>query len=173
MAGGNKKNNNRQYWRLLINDFGQQRLNCAADWSAAEDGQVLPHFQQIVSRMSTHHGCILIPLQVVGWLVGGSTIGVPGHWEVPLQKEDWARISLVSTSRFGGENIQCHLPRPMPNPPKTMCCPPPKNWITPWLYGGNSIPAAQTSPSPILKVRSLPLKTKKKFSQSKNVPIDT
>jgi hypothetical protein len=28
-------------------DFGQQRLNGGADWSAAKDGQVLPHFQQI------------------------------------------------------------------------------------------------------------------------------
>jgi hypothetical protein len=27
-------------------DFGQQRLNGAADWSAAKDGRVLPHFQR-------------------------------------------------------------------------------------------------------------------------------
>jgi hypothetical protein len=33
----------------LIDDFGQQRLKGAADQSAAKDGQVLPHFQQIIS----------------------------------------------------------------------------------------------------------------------------
>jgi hypothetical protein len=32
-----------------VNNFGQQRLNGTADWSAAKDGQVLPHFQQVVS----------------------------------------------------------------------------------------------------------------------------
>jgi hypothetical protein len=36
--GGNKKNNNRQYWRSPINGFGQQCLDSAANWSAAEDG---------------------------------------------------------------------------------------------------------------------------------------
>ncbi len=50
---GNKKNNNWQYWQLPINNFGQQHLNGAANRSAANDGQVLPHFQQIVSRAST------------------------------------------------------------------------------------------------------------------------
>jgi hypothetical protein len=34
---------------LPIYDFGQKHLNSIADWSAAKDGQVLPHFQQIVS----------------------------------------------------------------------------------------------------------------------------
>ncbi len=36
-------------WRLPIKDFGQQRLNSSANWSAAKGGWVLPHFQQIVS----------------------------------------------------------------------------------------------------------------------------
>ncbi len=36
-----------------MNDFGQQRLNGAADWSAAKGGQVLPHFEHIVSGAST------------------------------------------------------------------------------------------------------------------------
>ncbi len=40
-------------WRLLIKDFDQQRLNSSADWSAVKGGQVLPHFQQIVSEAST------------------------------------------------------------------------------------------------------------------------
>jgi hypothetical protein len=48
-----QKNSNRQYWRLPINDFGQQRLNSGADWSAAGDGQVLPHFEHIVSGTLT------------------------------------------------------------------------------------------------------------------------
>jgi hypothetical protein len=37
---------------LPIYNFGQQRLNGSAYQSAAEDGQVLPHFQQIVSGAS-------------------------------------------------------------------------------------------------------------------------
>ncbi len=49
MADGNKKNNNRRYWWSPINNFGQQRLNGAANWTAAKDGQVLPHFRQILS----------------------------------------------------------------------------------------------------------------------------
>ncbi len=36
--GATKKNNNWQYWQLLINDFGQQGFNGAADWSAAKRG---------------------------------------------------------------------------------------------------------------------------------------
>ncbi len=46
LAGGYKKNNNQQYWRLPIYNFGQQRLNGGADRSAAKDGWVLPYFQQ-------------------------------------------------------------------------------------------------------------------------------
>jgi hypothetical protein len=46
--GDNNKNNNWQSWCSLIYDFGQKRLNGSTGWSAAEDGQVLPHFQQIV-----------------------------------------------------------------------------------------------------------------------------
>jgi hypothetical protein len=33
---------------LPINNFGQQRLNGAADWSAAKGGKILLHFQHIV-----------------------------------------------------------------------------------------------------------------------------
>jgi hypothetical protein len=33
----------------IYNYFDQQRLNAAAKWSAAEDGQVLSHFKQILS----------------------------------------------------------------------------------------------------------------------------
>ncbi len=39
-------------WQLPIKDFGQQCLNGGADRSAAKGGQVLPHFQQIVSGAS-------------------------------------------------------------------------------------------------------------------------
>jgi hypothetical protein len=35
--------------QLPIYNFGQQRLNSSTNWSAAKNGQVLPHFQQIVS----------------------------------------------------------------------------------------------------------------------------
>ncbi len=52
-AGEGQQKQNQRYWRSPINDFGQQRLNGAADLSAAEDGRVLPHFQQIVSGAST------------------------------------------------------------------------------------------------------------------------
>jgi hypothetical protein len=48
-SGGYEKNNNQQLSILLINDFGQQRLNSAAGWSATKGGQVLPHFQHILS----------------------------------------------------------------------------------------------------------------------------
>jgi hypothetical protein len=48
-----QKIKNQQYWQLPINDFGQQCLNSDADWSAAKGDQVLPHFQHIVSGVST------------------------------------------------------------------------------------------------------------------------
>jgi hypothetical protein len=48
-TGGYKKNNNRQYRQSPIYNFGQKHLNVPADQSAAKDGWVLPHFQQIVS----------------------------------------------------------------------------------------------------------------------------
>jgi hypothetical protein len=53
LRGATTKNNNRQYWQSPINNFGQQHLNGATDWSTAEDGNVLPHFRQIVSGAST------------------------------------------------------------------------------------------------------------------------
>ncbi len=34
-------------------NYHQQCLNGGADWSAAEDGQVLPHFRQIVTGAPT------------------------------------------------------------------------------------------------------------------------
>jgi hypothetical protein len=37
---------------LPIKDFGQQRLNGGANWSAAKVGQVSPHFQRIFSGAS-------------------------------------------------------------------------------------------------------------------------
>jgi hypothetical protein len=56
--------------------FGQERLNGAADRSAAKDGQVLPHFQQIVSGASMPPCPITAVFNssasgwsVVGWLV--------------------------------------------------------------------------------------------------------
>jgi hypothetical protein len=52
-SGGYKKNNNQQYFQLSINDLGQQRLNGTADQSAAKGGRVLPHFEHIVSGVST------------------------------------------------------------------------------------------------------------------------
>ncbi len=52
-SGGYRKNINRWLFILLINDFGQQRLNGATNWSAAKGGQVLPHFDHIVSGVLT------------------------------------------------------------------------------------------------------------------------
>jgi hypothetical protein len=48
-SGGYEKDNNWQLSVSPIYNFGQQRLNSAADWSAAKDGQVLPHFKQTLS----------------------------------------------------------------------------------------------------------------------------
>jgi hypothetical protein len=50
---GLQKNNNRQSSVLQINNFGQQHLNSIANWSAAEGGKVLPHFEHIVSGALT------------------------------------------------------------------------------------------------------------------------
>jgi hypothetical protein len=52
-SGGYKKDNNQQYWQLLINNFGQLRLNGAANQFAAKGGQVLPQFKHIVSGALT------------------------------------------------------------------------------------------------------------------------
>ncbi len=52
ISSGYKKNNNRRYWQSLINNFGQQCLNGAANWSAAEGDQVLSQYQHIVSEAS-------------------------------------------------------------------------------------------------------------------------
>ncbi len=53
VTGGYKKDNNQWYWWLPIYEFGQKRLKGGTNWSVAKDGQVLPHFQQIVSGAST------------------------------------------------------------------------------------------------------------------------
>jgi hypothetical protein len=47
------KKNNWQSSVLQINSFHQQHLNCATDWSAAKGGQVLLHFEHIVSGAAT------------------------------------------------------------------------------------------------------------------------
>jgi hypothetical protein len=52
-SGSYKKHNNGQYCRLPIYSFSQQCLNGAADWSAAEGDQVLPHLEHIVSGALT------------------------------------------------------------------------------------------------------------------------
>ncbi len=58
---------------LPINNFGQQHLNGAANWSAAEGGRVLPHFENIVSGALTPPCPITAVFQfpcgrlVVGW----------------------------------------------------------------------------------------------------------
>jgi hypothetical protein len=48
-SGGYEKNNNQQLSVPTFYKFGQQHLNCTTEWSAAKDGQVLPHFEQILS----------------------------------------------------------------------------------------------------------------------------
>jgi hypothetical protein len=48
---------------------GQQCLNGTANWSAAKEGQVLPHFKHIVSGIDAavpYCCCIFIPLRLVG-----------------------------------------------------------------------------------------------------------
>ncbi len=51
-SGGYKNKTNWQWWRSPIYDYRQQRLNGGANRSAAKDGQVLPHSQQIVTGAS-------------------------------------------------------------------------------------------------------------------------
>jgi hypothetical protein len=52
-SGSYEKNDDWRLSVLPIYNFGQQRLNSAAEWSATEGGQVLPHFKHIVSGAST------------------------------------------------------------------------------------------------------------------------
>jgi hypothetical protein len=63
-----------------IYNFGQQCLNNAADWSAAEGGQILSHFQHIVSGVSMPLCLIaaVFKLLSVGGSVGWSEIRVAG-----------------------------------------------------------------------------------------------
>jgi hypothetical protein len=75
-SSGYKKNNNQRSSVSPIYDFGQQRLNGTADWSALEGGQVLPHFKHIAS------GALMLPCPIVavfqflcGWLVGPLVVG--------------------------------------------------------------------------------------------------
>jgi hypothetical protein len=59
---------------LPFKDYHQQRLN-GADWSAAKDGRVFAHFQQIVS------GALILPCPiaaVIQFFCGQSVI--IGHW---------------------------------------------------------------------------------------------
>jgi hypothetical protein len=93
-------------------DYRQQRLDGGADRSAAKEGRVLPHFQQIVSGASMpavpYCGCILISQLVSHWslvigrwlLVVGrwSTVRVPGLWEVSLQKDKILGLMFAGTS---------------------------------------------------------------------------
>ncbi len=52
-SGGYKNKTNWGLWQSPVYDYRQQRLNGSADRSAAKDGRVLPHFQQIVTGAST------------------------------------------------------------------------------------------------------------------------
>jgi hypothetical protein len=69
---------------LLIKDFGQQHINGGADWSATEGGQVLPHFQQIVSGASTPPFSIVAVIKFLcgQLLVVGHWSLVVGHWSL-------------------------------------------------------------------------------------------
>ncbi len=106
MGQWQQKNNNQQYCWSLITNFGQQHLNGTADWFAAEDGQVLPHFQQIVN------GALMLPCPIktvfnssasgrlVSWSVGRSvsrsvcwSVGWLVGWSV-----SWLVSWLVSRS---------------------------------------------------------------------------
>jgi hypothetical protein len=58
-SGGYKKHNNWQSAVMPIIDFGQQRLNGAADWSDTKGGQVLPPFKHIVS-VGQQRRCVCI-----------------------------------------------------------------------------------------------------------------
>jgi hypothetical protein len=58
-SGSYENKINWQYRRSPIFDYCQQRLNGGANWSAAKDGRVLPHFQQIVS------GTLMPPCPIV------------------------------------------------------------------------------------------------------------
>jgi hypothetical protein len=52
-SSGYEKNNNQRSSVWPIYNFGEQRLNGAAKWSAAEGGRVLPHFEHIVGGAPT------------------------------------------------------------------------------------------------------------------------
>jgi hypothetical protein len=52
-SGGNKKTTIGNTDDCQLMTFGQQHLNGATNWSAAEGGQVLPHFEHIVSGALT------------------------------------------------------------------------------------------------------------------------
>ncbi len=65
----------------LINNFGRQLLNRAANWSAAKGGQLLPHFKHIVSREPTPPCPMAAVFYVfrVGWLLVGCWSSVIGQ----------------------------------------------------------------------------------------------
>jgi hypothetical protein len=59
---------------LPINDFGQQHLNDAADQSIAKGGQILPHFEHIVS------GALTLPSPIAAVFQLLCSLSVISHW---------------------------------------------------------------------------------------------
>jgi hypothetical protein len=87
-GSGNKKNNNPQSSVLPINDFGQQCLNGITNWSAAKGGQVLPHFEHIVSGASMPPCPIVAVFSILckrSWLVCQLLVDSPQIRVVGLQ----------------------------------------------------------------------------------------
>ncbi len=106
-CGGYVKNNNRQYWQLPIKDFGQQRLNGGADWSAAKAGQVLPHFQQILS------GALTLPCPIAGvfwFLCGQSLVGRLVGWSVSRSAVQ-SKIRVPGLEEFPSKRKKIHNSR--------------------------------------------------------------
>jgi hypothetical protein len=87
----------------LISNFGQQCLNGVANRSAANDGQVLPNFEQILSGAwmlpCPIAAVILIPLHsILCWLVVSPQEGLPGFRRFPSK-----RINHLLSTILGGQ----------------------------------------------------------------------
>ncbi len=70
-------------WRSPIYDFGQQRLNGGADWSAAKDGQVCHTSNRLLVGHWRRRALwwLLFNSSVVGWSVG--------CWSLVVNKGSW------------------------------------------------------------------------------------
>ncbi len=78
-SSGYKNKTNWQLWQSPIYNCCQQCLNSGADWSVTKDGQVLLHFQQIVTGTST----LPCPTAAVFQFLCSQLL-VVGHWSLVI-----------------------------------------------------------------------------------------